>query len=681
VRPVTDHRAIGRRFIATAFAFFLLGGLEAVVMRLQLARPENVLVGPALYNQIFTMHGTTMMFLFALPVMTGFAVYLVPPMIGARGLALARLASFGYYLYAAGGAVLYGLFIAGLAAGTGPFGYPPLSLREYSPGPRVEGWAAAVALTQLASLAAAVPVTATIVKLRRPGMPMRAMPIFVWAALVMAFMILVAVPPLVTGTVMLLLDRSAGTRFFDAAAGGGPLLWQHIFWFFGHPAVYIIFIPALGIVSSIVAAFTGRPVFGERAVAGSLVATGVIGFALWGHHLYATGLSFSGASVFSAASMLIAIPTAIQIFCWLATLWDGRVVFRTPLLFALGFIVLFTAGGLTGVMLSAAPFDLQVHDTYFVVAHLHYALIGGAVFPLFGAVYYWFPGMTGRLLDERLGRWHFWLFAIGFNLAFFPMHRLGLNGMPRRVSTYLAETGWAPLNGAATLGGVLIVASVGVFLVNVVLALRGAKLAADNPWGARSPEWLPAPAAADAPPAARWGVAMLLLVESAVFATLVASYFYLLQDEPQWPPPGVEPPTLLLPTVATLVLIASSALVYVAARAAGSGRHARSRGALGGALALALAFLVLQAPAARESASSAGDHAYGSIVWLIAGFHWLHVAVLAGAALVLLALASRRRAGAAPAARLRANALYWHFVAAVWVALYAVIYWTPRLLP
>ena len=487
-----NHRSIGRRFIVTAFVFFLLGGVQALLMRLQLAFPENDLVSSDLYSQLFTMHGTTMMFFFAVPVMEGFATYLVPLMIGARDMAFPRLNAFGYYVYLIGGTILYVVFFLGMGPDTGWFSYPPLARPEYSPGLRVDFWATMVTFIEVSALVAAVEIIATILKMRAPGMTLNRMPLFVWAMLVMAFMILFAMPPLMIGSVMLALDRTVGTHFFNAAAGGEPLLWQHIFWFFGHPEVYIIFIPALGMVSSILIAFTRRPIFGYTALVLSLVATGFIGFGLWVHHMFATGLPQLGMSFFTAASMMIAIPSGVQIFCWLATLWDGKLVFRTPLLFVLGFIVIFVAGGLTGVMVASVPFDLQVHDTYFVVAHFHYVLIGGAVFPLFGAVYYWFPKMTGRMLSERLGRWHFWLFAVGFNVTFFPMHRLGLDGMPRRVYTYLADMGWGPLNFLATSGGVLLAAGVLVFLANVALSLRRGEVAAADPWGADSLEWLTA---------------------------------------------------------------------------------------------------------------------------------------------------------------------------------------------
>ncbi len=493
----TDHKSIGKRYVVTAFVFFLLGGLEAATMRAQLARPENGLVGPDLYDQLFSMHGTTMMFLFAVPVMTAMALYLVPLMIGTRNVAFPRLNAYGYYVYLIGGVFLYVMFFLRQAPDTGWFSYVPLAEADFSPGKRADTWAQLVTFTEIAALVAAVEIIVTVFKLRAPGMTLARMPLFVWSMLVMAFMIVFAMPWIAVGSTMLLaMDRLVGTRFFDPGRGGDPLLWQHLFWFFGHPEVYIIFVPALGFVSQMVTTFTRRPVFGYPAMVLSLVATGFLGFGLWVHHMFATGLPQLADSFFTAASMMIAVPTGVQIFCWIATIWSGRPRMAVPFLWVLGFVAVFLIGGFTGVMLASVPFDLQVHDTFFVVAHLHYVLLGGAVFPLFGAFYYWFPKFTGRLLDERLGRWHFWLFLIGVNLTFYPMHRLGLDGMPRRVYTYLAGTGWGGLNLLASAGAAIIAASVAVFLVNVARSLARPARAPDNPWDADTLEW-----AAASPPA------------------------------------------------------------------------------------------------------------------------------------------------------------------------------------
>ena len=489
------HKPVSARMIVTAFIFFALGGLLAVLMRLQLAVPENTLMGPDLYNQVFTVHGSTMMFLFAVPVMQAMGLYFVPLMVGTRNLAFPRLNAFGYYVYLIGGLLLWVAFLLNIGPDTGWFAYVPLSGPEYSPGKRVDVWAQLITFTELAALVAAVETIVTAFKMRAPGMSLNRMPIFVWAMVVTSFMVIFAMPAVMLASSFLAMDRLVDTHFFNPAEGGDAMLWQHLFWFFGHPEVYIIFIPATGMVSMLVQTFARRPMFGYTAVVLSLITTGFLGFSLWVHHMFATPLPQLGASYFTAASMLIAIPSGVQIFCWIATLWTGRVLVRTPLLFVAGFIFIFVLGGLTGVMQASVPLDLQVHDTFFVVAHFHYVLIGGAVFPLIGALYYWFPKMTGKMMSERLGRWNFWLLFIGFNLTFFPMHQLGLEGMPRRVYTYLPETGWSGLNMIATIGAVIISLAVLLFVANVAMSLRRGALAGDNPWGADSLEWsIPSPA-------------------------------------------------------------------------------------------------------------------------------------------------------------------------------------------
>jgi cytochrome c oxidase subunit I+III len=483
------HTEIGLKFIVTAFVFFAAGGVEALLMRLQLAKPENTLLGPDMYNQVFTMHGTTMMFLFAVPVMEGFALYLVPLMVGSRQAAFPRLNAYAYWTFLIGGILLYAGFALDFGPDAGWFAYTPLSGPAFSPGKRVDVWAQMITFTELSALAGAVNTVATVFTHRAPGMSLNRMPLFVWAALVMSFMVIFAMPAVMLASGALALDRLVGTHFFNPAEGGDPILWQHLFWFFGHPEVYIIFVPATGFVSSLITAFSRRRMFGYTAMVLALIATGFIGFGLWVHHMFTTGLPQLGQSFFTAASMMIAVPSGVQIFCWIATLRGGRLQFRAPLYFALGFIAIFVLGGLSGMFLASVPIDLQVHDTYFVVAHFHYVLIGGAVFPLIGAVYYWFPKMTGRMMNDRLGKVSFWLLFVGFNLTFFPMHWLGLQGMPRRVYTYLAERGWTGLNQLATVGGVVLGVGLLVTLWNALVAARSGALAGDDPWGADSLEW------------------------------------------------------------------------------------------------------------------------------------------------------------------------------------------------
>jgi cytochrome c oxidase subunit I+III len=486
---VSDHRTIGKRYIVTAFVFFILAGIQAALMRLQLAIPENTVLGPDRYNQLFTVHGMTMMFLFAVPVMEAMGIYLVPLMIGTRNIAFPRLNSYSYYVYLFGGIMLYAALFTNTGPDTGWFSYVPLAGPDFSPGKRVDMFAQLITFTEVAALAVAVELVVTIFKLRAPGMSLNRMPLFVWAMLATAFMVIFAMPAVVSSSTFLLLDRLVGTHFYNPAEGGDALLWQHLFWFFGHPEVYIIFVPALGIVSSIIVTFTQRPAFGYTALVLALIATGFVSFSLWVHHMFATGLPLLGLSFFTAASMIIAIPSGVQIFCWIAALWRGRPRFQTPLLFVVGFIVIFVLGGLSGVTLASVPLDLQVHDTYYVVAHFHYVLIGGAVFPLIGGIYYWFPKMTGRLLNEPLGRWNFWTLFVGFNITFFPMHIVGLQGMPRRVYTYPANMGWTTSNLISTFGALFLVAGGVMLIANVIRSARSGALAGDNPWGADTLEW------------------------------------------------------------------------------------------------------------------------------------------------------------------------------------------------
>jgi len=503
-----DHKIIGRRYIVTAFVFLALGGVLSLLMRLQLAQPEARFIGPDRYNQIFTTHGSNMMFLFAVPVMQAMAIYLVPLMVGTRNIAFPRLNAFSYWMYLAGGLLLWIAFAVDTGPDVGWFAYVPLSGPQYAAGKRADIWAQMITFTEVSALAIAVEIVVTVFKKRAPGMSLDRIPLFVWSMLVTSFLVILAMPAIMIASTSLILDRLVGTHFFNPAEGGDVLLWQHLFWFFGHPEVYIIFLPAVGMVSSIVATFTQRPVFGYLAMVMALIATGVLAFGLWVHHMFVAGLPRLGESFFTASSMAIAVPAGLQIFCWLATIWAGRPIFKTPFLFVIGFIVVFVIGGLTGVMVASVPFDTQVHDTYFVVAHFHYVLVGGAVFPLLGAVYYWFPKLTGRMMSETLGRWSFGLIFSGFNLTFFPMHILGLQGMPRRIYTYQPEMPWSGLNMFISLSGIVLAAGFLLFFIDAIRSARSGPIAPANPWGASTLEW-----ATSSPPPS-YNFARLPVVES-----------------------------------------------------------------------------------------------------------------------------------------------------------------------
>ena len=484
-----DHKQIGVLYIGMGLAFLLIGGIESLVMRAQLATPEARLVDPQLYDQLFTMHGITMIFLAAIPLLVGFANYIVPLMIGARDVAFPRLNALSFWLSLFGGLLLYFSIVAGGAPDAGWFAYAPLSDRPYATGTGLDYYVLGLAVNGVGTIAGAINLAVTILLLRCPGLSISRLPLLVWMTLVTSFLILGAYPALTAGLVMLMGDRLLGAHFFTAATGGEPLLWQHVFWFFGHPEVYIVILPAFGMISEIIPVFSGKPIFGYRFVAGSSVAIAFLSFSVWAHHMFAVGLSAGEDVFFSGASMLIAVPTGVKIFNWLATMMGGRLRFVTAMLFAVGFIAVFVVGGLTGVSLAIVPLDWAVTDSYYVVAHMHYVLFGGVVFGVFAGSYYWFPKITGRFLSERLGRWHFWLSFVGFNLTFLPQHWLGIQGMARRMWTYAADTGWGPLNLLSSIGAAILAVSVLVFAWNVVASLRAGALAGDDPWDAWTLEW------------------------------------------------------------------------------------------------------------------------------------------------------------------------------------------------
>ncbi len=499
----TDHKRIGLLYFWTAFCFFLLGGLEALVIRLQLAQPDGHLVSAATYNQLFTMHGTTMIFLALMPLSASFFNYIVPLQIGARDVAFPRLNAFSYWVFLLGGLFLNASWLVGplfhagslsVAPDAGWFGYANLTERQFSPGPNIDFWVLGLQILGISSLAAGFNFIVTILNMRAPGMKMMRLPTFSWMTLVTQFLVITAFPVITVALVFLMFDRFFGAHFYVVQAGATPILWQHLFWLFGHPEVYILILPAMGIVSEVLPTFARKPLFGYTVVVYSGVLIGFMGWGVWSHHMFAVGLGPIGDSVFAATTMLIAVPTGVKIFNWIATLWGGAIRGTTALHFAVGFIAMFIIGGLSGVSHASPPADLQQTDTYYVVAHIHYVLFGGTVQGLFAGIYYWWPKMTGRLLDERLGKLHFWLTFIGMNLTFFPMHFIGLLGMPRRIYTYGPELGVGALNLTSTIGALLIGVSVLVFIGNLLRTRKRGAIAPSDPWGGATLEWsIPSP--------------------------------------------------------------------------------------------------------------------------------------------------------------------------------------------
>jgi cytochrome c oxidase subunit 1 len=491
-----DHKRLGLMYVVTAVVFLVISGCMAAIIRIQLAVPNNHFVGPQTFNRLFTMHGTTMVFLVGMPMVAGFANYLVPLMIGARDMAFPRLNAFGYWIFLFGGLLLYYSYIGGSglygvtsAPDFGWFAYAPLTERAFSQGTAADYWALGVLISGVGSIVSAINVIATTVSLRCPGMTLQKMPMFVWVMLVDSWLILIILPSLSAAQIMLLLDRNLGANFFNTQSGGSALLWQHLFWIFGHPEVYVLVFPAFAILSEVIPVFSRKPLFGKPAMVGAIIAIGFISLGVWAHHMFTMGMTSWSNTFFAASTMLVSIPTGIKIFNWTATMYGGKIRFTVPMLFCLGFLFQFLVAGLTGIMLGVVPFDWQLNSSYFLVAHFHYTLTGGLVFGLFAGIYYWYPKATGRLLDEKLGKWHFWLFCIGFNMTFLPLHIAGFLGMPRRIYTYPAGRGWESWNLIASIGVIFQVAGILCWVWNVVrTSIKGEK-ATDDPWDGWTLEW------------------------------------------------------------------------------------------------------------------------------------------------------------------------------------------------
>jgi cytochrome c oxidase subunit 1 len=484
----TDHKKIGILYLCTTFLFFILGGVEALLMRLQIASPDGSILGPRTYNELVTMHGSTMVFLFVVPVLAGFGNYLVPLMIGARDMAFPRLNALSYWLFLFGGIAFYmSIFFTPPSAGWTM--YAPLSDNAYLQDGGVDAWIFMIHLTGLSSIVGAINFVATIHNMRAKGMGWGRMPLFIWTILIYSYLLILALPAIAAAVTMLLTDRHFGTAFFDPTGGGDPLLWQHLFWFFGHPEVYIMVLPAFGMISEILPVFARKPIFGYKAIAASTAAIAFLGMLVWAHHMFATPTSTVVLAFFMLSSFAIAVPTGIKIFNWLATLWRGQIVGKTPLYFACGFLATFVIGGISGVILAIFPVDWQLHDTYFVVAHLHYVLFGGSVFAIFGGLYYWFPKISGRLMSEPLGKLSFWFMFVGFNLTFLIQHSLGMSGMPRRIYRYENAPEWGTMNLISTIGSWILGIGVLLTIANVVISAKRGRRAGNDPWKGNTLEW------------------------------------------------------------------------------------------------------------------------------------------------------------------------------------------------
>ncbi|MGD8867598.1 MAG: cytochrome c oxidase subunit I [Gemmatimonadales bacterium] len=489
-----DHKRIGVMYATAAMLFMVIGGIEALLIRVQLAVPDNDFLSAETYNQLFTMHGTTMIFLVAMPLAVAFFNYIVPLQLGARDVAFPRLNALSFWVFFFGGLFLNSSFLFGAAPNTSWVGYANLTSTQFSPGVNVDFWVLGLSIVGISSLIGGINFITTIVNLRAPGMSLMRMPLFTWMTFVTSWILVTAIPVIAVALIFLAFDRFFGGNFFVPTAGGDPILWQHLFWIFGHPEVYILVLPSFGIISEVVPTFSRKPLFGYPIVVYAGVLIGFIGWGVWSHHMFTTGLGPIADSFFVASTMIIAIPTGVKIFNWLATMWGGSIRFTSAMLFAIGLLAIFTIGGLSGIMHASAPVDLQQHDSYFVVAHFHYTIVGGAITGLFAGFYYWYPKVTGRMLSETLGKWHFWTFIIGFNLTFFPMHFSGLFGMPRRIFTYPAELNVGDFNMASTVGAFVFAVSTLLFLINLVRSARKGVPAAANPWDAPTLEWsIPSP--------------------------------------------------------------------------------------------------------------------------------------------------------------------------------------------
>tara|TARA_R100001132_G_scaffold27216_2_gene31568 strand:- start:16358 stop:18622 length:2265 start_codon:yes stop_codon:yes gene_type:complete len=719
-----DHKRIGIMYILTAVFYLAVGGFEALLMRIQLAFPNNTFLSPEMFNQLFTMHGTTMVFLVGMPVLTGFANYFVPLMIGARDVAFPRLNSFGFWMFFFGAALLHFSFLTGSAPNAGWFSYVPLSSKAYSSLQGVDYWIIGLLIMGIGSVSGAINIFATIINLRAPGMSLQRVPLFVWMMLMQAILIILALPALNSALAMLLIDRWLGSAFFDPTRGGSAVLWQHYFWIFGHPEVYILILPGFGMISEVIPVFSRKPIYGYTFIAASSVAIVLLGYGVWAHHMFAVGLGMYADIFFAVGSLLIAIPTGIKVFNWTATLWGGEIKFNTSLHFAIAFLLQFVIGGLTGIMFAAVPIDWQLTDTYFVVAHFHYVLIGGLVFALFSAAYYWFPKMTGRMLNERIGILQFWLWVLGFNMTFMVQHFLGMMGMPRRVYTYADNPGWALLNGIATLGAVFMAVGTLVFLWNIFKSLHSGKIAGDNPWDAFTLEWAttspPPPENFPVIPEVKsrrpvWDInhpeyadwkkektpedkgrrgnlakiaAWSFIASEAVFFLLLLVAYVVFNTKLMAPVGEASSPETLSDVTSSvldvkrtgifsLFLITSSLTFWVAERFLKAGKKSAFVFSLGLTILLGIIFLggqVWEYTGLLSNGISINSDLFSATFFTVTGFHGIHVTAGVIALFVMLLMGLKGNLSSEKTHVFGAVGVYWHFVDVVWIAVFGIIY-------
>lgn len=712
-----DHKRLGILYMITGLVFFVAGGLEALFIRLQLAIPNNHLVSPDTFNQLFTLHGTTMLFLVAMPVLFGLANYFIPLQIGARDMAFPRLNAFGFWLVPFGGILLHFSLLAGGAPAVGWFAYTPLSERPFSSQLGVDYWALSLLVLGIGSVSTGFNIIATVLCMRGPGMTLRRIPLFTWINFINAFIVILAIPVLNAALVMLLIDRRLDAHFFLPQQGGSAIIYQHIFWAFGHPEVYILALPAFGIISEVVPVFSRKPIFGYEFVAGSSIAIGLLSFGVWAHHMFTVGMGRAADSFFAIASMLIAIPTGVKVLNWSATMVGGRIRLTTPMLFAIAFLIHFTCAGLTGVSHAMAALDWQTKNSYFLIAHFHFVAVGAIVFAIFAALHYWFPKMSGRMLSERLGRWEFWLMVIGFNLTFIIQHFLGLAGMPRRVFTYPDLPGWGWMNMVSTIGAFFMTAASLIFVYNLANSFFRGAPAGDNPWNAWTLEWAtPSPPPHDnfdalppihsrrplwdlanpgrpdpvVGPQGKADVANLeknktsvlafILSEAGFFGVLILAFLYY-NANPQ-PGPGPRDLNLSKTLIFSLCLFASSFTIWRSEVALHLEKHHAMKLWLALTILLGGIFLIGQGMeywALFQSGVAVNSNLFATSFFTLTGFHGIHVGVGLIALLIVLAMALAGDFEKKKSTTLEAISLYWHFVDVVWLLVLTVVYLLPRL--